>query len=171
MAQRPIYFSRLFVSREPEKGTSYTSTEDEVRQACDQYDAALNHLLNGDAGLMMEIWSHSVDVTALHPVAGRKLGWEQVRPSWEQFAQLCSGGQVTLRDALIRVGTDLAYVVGTNAVQVTVAGEAISYEMRVTRIFRREARVWKIIHQHADVVPALQAILSRLQSSSGQTSS
>ncbi len=147
------------------------STEDEVRQACDQYDAALNHLLNGDAGLMMEIWSHSADVTALHPVAGRKLGWEQIRASWEQFAQLCSGGQVTLRDPLIRVGTDLAYVVGTNAVQVTVAGEAISYELRVTRIFRREAGVWKSIHQHADVVPALQAILGRLQAASVQTSS
>jgi ketosteroid isomerase-like protein len=147
------------------------STEDEVRQACDQYDAALNHLLNGDTGLLMEVWSHSADVTALQPVAGRTLGWEQVRASWEQFAQLCSGGQITLRDPLIRVGTDLAYVVGTNAVQVTVAGEAISFEQRVTRIFRREAGVWKIIHQHADVVPALQAILDRLQATPGQPSS
>ena len=30
------------------------STENEVRQACDQYYTALNHLLNGDAELMME---------------------------------------------------------------------------------------------------------------------
>jgi ketosteroid isomerase-like protein len=115
------------------------STEDEVRQACDQYYAALNRLLNGDAGPMMEIWSHSPDVTVLHPVAGVTVGWEQVRASWEQFAQLCSGGQVTLRDPLIRVGTDLAYVVGTNAAQATVAGETISFELRVTHIFRREA--------------------------------
>src|SRR2546430_15082029 len=103
------------------------STENEVRQACDQYYTALNHLLNGDAELMMEVWSHSSDVTVMHPVAGLPVGWEQVRASWEQFAQLCSGGQVTLRDPLIRVGTDLAYVVGTNAVQATVAGETISF--------------------------------------------
>jgi ketosteroid isomerase-like protein len=147
------------------------STEDEVRQASDQYITALNHMLNGDAGLMIEVWSHSSDVAVLHPVAGLQVGWEQVRASWEQFAQLCSGGQVTLRDPLIRVGTDLAYVVGTNAVQATVAGETISFELRVTHIFRREAGVWKSIHQHADVVPALQAILNRLQAASGQASS
>ncbi len=116
---------------------------------------------------MIEVWSHSADVTALLPVAGRKLGWEQIRTSWEQFARLCSGGQVTLRDPLVRVGTDLAYMVSTNAVQVTVAGEAIAYELRVTRIFRREAGVWKCIHQHADVAPALQAIINRLQAASG----
>jgi ketosteroid isomerase-like protein len=150
-----------------QKGTSYMSTEDEVRQACDQYYAALNHMLNGDAGLMMEIWSHRSDVTVLHQVAGLQIGWEQVRHSWEQFAQLCSGGQVTLINPLIRVGTDLAYVVGANAVQATVAGETISFELRVTHIFRREADGWKAIHQHADVVPAMQAILDRLQASAG----
>jgi ketosteroid isomerase-like protein len=166
-----LLFSRLFVSRESQKGSSDTSTEDEVRQACDQYDAALNQLYNGDATLMMEVWSHSADVTALHPVAGRKLGWEQIRASWEQVAQLCSGGQAILRDPLIRVGTDLAYVVGTTEVHVTIAGEVISYESRVTRIFRREAGVWKCIHQHVDIAPALQAIINRLQAASGESSS
>jgi ketosteroid isomerase-like protein len=116
---------------------------------------------------MMEIWSHSPDVTVLHPVAGVTVGWEQVRASWEQFAQLSSGGQVTLRDPLIRVGTDLAYVVGTDAVQATLAGETISFELRVTHIFRREAGGWKAVHQHVDVVPAMQAILDRLQASAG----
>jgi ketosteroid isomerase-like protein len=147
------------------------STEDEVRQACDQYYAALNHMLNGDAGLMLEVWSHSSDVTVMHPVTGMIVGWEQVRASWEQFAQLCSGGQVRLRDPRIRVGTDLAYVVGTNAARATVAGETISFELRVTHIFRREAGEWKAVHQHADIVPAMQAILDRLQASAGQTSS
>jgi ketosteroid isomerase-like protein len=131
------------------EGTSRMSTEEEVRQVSDQYIAALNRMLNSDAGPMMEIWSHSPDVTVLHPVAGVTVGWEQVRASWKQFAQLCSGGQVTLRDPLIRVGTDLAYVVGTNAAQATVAGETISFELRVTHIFRREAGGWKAVHRYS----------------------
>jgi ketosteroid isomerase-like protein len=147
------------------------STEDEVRQASDQFYAALNRLLNGDAALMMEVWSHSPDVTVLHPVAGVTVGWEQVRASWEQFAHLCSGGQVTIRDPLIRVGTELAYVVATNAAQATVAGETISFELRATHIFRGEAGGWKVVHQHVDLLPAMQAILDRLQASAGQISS
>jgi ketosteroid isomerase-like protein len=62
-------------------------------------------------------------------------------------------------------------VVGTNAAQATIAGGSISFELRVTHIFRREAGVWKSIHQHADVVSAMQAILNRLQAALGQTSS
>jgi hypothetical protein len=49
------------------------SAEDEVRQASDQFYAALNRMLNGDAGPMMEVWSHSSDVTTMHPVVGRSV--------------------------------------------------------------------------------------------------
>ena len=100
----------------------------------------------------------------MHSIGGREVGWEQ-------GAQLFESGYVTLRDPLIRVGTDLAYVVGTNAAQVTVTGETISFELRVTHIFRRETGERKSIHQHVSVVPALQAMLNRLQAASGQTSS
>src|SRR6266568_2641202 len=64
-----------------------------------------------------------------------------------------------------------AYEVGTESVQVTVAGETISFRPRVTHIYHREAGGWKIVHQHTDVEPAMQAILDRLQASAGQTSS
>ncbi len=62
------------------------SAEDEVRQASTQFYAALTRMLNGDAGPMMEVWAQSPDVTAMHPVPGRLVGWEQVRGAWEQFA-------------------------------------------------------------------------------------
>ena len=146
------------------------STEDEVRQASDQFYAALNRMLNGDAGPVMEIWSHSSDVTTMHPVGGREVGWEQVRASWEQFAQLCSGGQGTLRDPLIRVVGDLAYEVGTESGEGTIAGQSFSFEHRVTNVYRREAGGWKIVHHHTDIAPALQEILSRLQPPPGQAS-
>ena len=90
------------------------SAEDEVRQASEQYYAALTGLLTGDAGPLMEIWSHSSDVTAMNPYGGREVGWEQLRPVFEQVAQMCLGSQATVRlkDPLIRVGGDLAYEIG-----------------------------------------------------------
>ncbi len=98
------------------------STEDEVRQASDQFYAALNRMLTGDARPMMEVWSHDSDVTTMHPIGGREVGWEQVRVPWEQ---------VTLRDPLIRVVGDLAYQVGTEAGEGTLAGQQVSFEQRV----------------------------------------
>jgi len=139
------------------------STEDEVRQASDRFYAALNRMGNGDAGPMMEVWSHSSDVTTMHPIGGREVGWEQV-------AAICSGGQVTLRDPLIRVVGDLAYQVGTEAGEGTLAGQQVSIEHRVTNVYRREAGGWKIVHHHTDLSPAMQDILARLQPPPGQAS-
>jgi ketosteroid isomerase-like protein len=50
------------------------ATEDEVRQASDQFYAALNGMANGDARPMMEIWSHTSNVTTMHPIGGREVG-------------------------------------------------------------------------------------------------
>jgi len=72
------------------------STEDEVRKASEQFYAAVNRMVNGDAGPLADIWSHSAVVTTMHPIGGREVGWDKVRQSWEQVAQLASEGQVKL---------------------------------------------------------------------------
>lgn len=144
------------------------STQDEVRQVSEQFYTALNRMANGDAGPMMEVWSHSSDVTTMHPLGGREVGWEQVRVPWEQVAAIASGGQVTLRDQLILVVGDAAYEVGIETGEITLAGQHASFEERVTNIYRLEAGAWKIVHHHSDVQPALQAILQRLQASHAQ---
>ena len=56
--------------------------EDEVRQASQQFYAALNSTLNGDSSPMMELWSHGSDTSTMHPFGSRSLGWEEVRASW-----------------------------------------------------------------------------------------
>ena len=85
------------------------STQGELREASNKFYAALNRMANGDAGLLAGIWSHSATVTTMHPIGGREVGWEQVRASWEQVAQLASGGQVKLDDQVIQVAGDAAY--------------------------------------------------------------
>jgi hypothetical protein len=39
----------------------------------------------------------------MHPIGGREVGWDQVRGSWEQVAQLATQGQVKLSDQFIQV--------------------------------------------------------------------
>ena len=77
------------------------SAEDEVRDASNKFYAALNRMANGDAGPLAGIWSHSATVTTMHPIGGREVGWDQVRKSWEQVAELTSEGQVKLGDQVI----------------------------------------------------------------------
>src|SRR5260370_18199970 len=113
------------------------AAEDEVRQASDRFYAALNSMLNGDPGPMSAVWAHGADVTTMHPIGEREVGWEQVRIPWEQIGSLSSGGQARLRDQLIRVGTDLASEDGVEEGQATMAGGRGSFTHPLTTIYPR----------------------------------
>ncbi len=140
------------------------STEDQVRKASEQFYAALNRVANGDASSMADVWSHSANVTTMHPIGGREVGWGEVKEPWGQTAQLLSDGQVNLNDQLIQVSGDMAYEVGTEQGQAKLAGEQVSFNHRVTNIYRRENGKWKVAHHHADISPVMLDVLSRLQS-------
>ena len=139
------------------------STEDEIRNASKQFYAGLNRMANGNASPLADIWSHGVDVTAMHPIGGRKVGWDAVRASFEQVAKMASDGKIELSDQLIRAVGDVAYEVGIERGQFRLAGERVAIEHRVTNIYRREAGAWKMIHHHTDTSPAMLEVLSRLE--------
>jgi ketosteroid isomerase-like protein len=138
------------------------SAEDEVRNASQHFYAALNRMANGDSGAMADIWSHSATVTAMHPIGGREVGWDAVRASFEQVARIASGGKVELKDQLIRLAGDIAYEMGFEQGQLTLAGHQAAIEHRVTNIYQRQAGAWKMVHHHTDTSPAMLDILSRL---------
>ena len=139
------------------------STENEVHKASEQFYAALNRMVKGDAGSLSDIWSHNGDVTAMHPIGGRQVGWDKVRESFQQVAQIASEGKVKLEDQMIQATGDMAYELGVERGQATLAGQQVTLGQRVTNIYRRETGVWKIVHHHTDVSPAMLDVLKRLQ--------
>jgi ketosteroid isomerase-like protein len=139
------------------------STEDEVRKASEQFYAALNRMANGDARPLADIWSQGAGVTTMHPIGGREVGWDKVRASFAQVAEIVSEGRIRLDDQLIRVTGDLAYELGFERGQAKFAGQQVSLDHRVTNIYRKEAGSWKIVHHHTDVSPAMLDVLNRLQ--------
>ncbi len=141
------------------------STEGDVRRASEQFYAALNRMLNGDAGPLADIWSHGATVSTMHPIGGRQVGWDEVRESWEQVAGLASGGRVTLGNQILNVGDDMAYEIGVERGSFTLGDQQVTdVENRVTNVYRREATGWKIVHHHTDVSQTMVDIVSRLQS-------
>ena len=142
------------------------STEDEIRNASKQFYAGLNRMANGNAGPLADIWSHRADVTAMHPIGGRQIGWDAVRASFEQVAKMASDGKIELADQLIRAVGDVACEVGIERGQFKLAGQRVAIEHRVTNIYRREAGTWKMIHHHTDTSPAMLEVLSSLETRS-----
>ena len=138
------------------------SAEDEVHEASKKFYAALSRMADGDAGSLADIWSHSATVTTMHPIGGREIGWDEVRKSFEQVARLAKAGEVRLDDQFIQVVEGLAYELGVERGKLTLAGQPVSIEHRVTNIYRRESGAWKIVHHHADVSPAMLDVVARL---------
>jgi ketosteroid isomerase-like protein len=131
---------------------------EEVRQASDRFYAALNQGLTGDTSEMFDICSHADDVTTMHPLGGRQIGWPEVRASWEMATNAINGGFVEVRDLQITLlANDAAYTIGTENASATVGGTPVSFSGRCTNVYRRENGVWKIVHHHVDLLPDVAA--------------
>ena len=136
------------------------SSEDEVRAVSNRFYTALSNM---DVTQLGEVWSQSGTVTTMHPMGGEQVGWPEVRKSFEEAAQGMSDVHVELADQRIQTGEDLAYETGIERGRGKVAGEPVEIEHRVTNVYRREGRQWKLVHHHTDVSPAIVDILRRLQ--------
>ena len=134
-----------------------TDAQAEVAKASDQFYAALNQLFKGEMAPMIEIWSHSDDVTTMGPFGLRQKGWKQVRAEFERDAALKLGGHIASKDVLVRAAGDMGYTVcveeGEN---MDSSGKPIRVSHRTTNVFRREGGKWKLIHHHTDLSEALQ---------------
>ena len=138
--------------------------EDDVRAASEEFYAALNRMLAGDARSLSDIWSHSPTVTAMHPIGDWHVGWDDVKSTFDQVAKASTGGQVSITDQLIRVAEDMAYEVGMEHAQFAIAGQPLTVHSRVTNVYRREQGAWKIVHHHGDKSPGISEALARAQS-------
>jgi ketosteroid isomerase-like protein len=134
-----------------------------VRNASKAFYAALNAMLAGDAGPMSAIWSHTTASTTMHPIGGCERGWRKVKGPWGQIATMCQGGSVKLRSAKIHATRDMAVESGVETGTLTLAGATLTIEHRVTNVYVREGRTWKIVHHHADPSAEMIAVLKKLQ--------
>jgi ketosteroid isomerase-like protein len=135
------------------------STDTEVRRASERFYSALNTMVNGNADPLSEVWSHSATVTTMHPIGGREVGWESVGGSWSQVAKMATDGKIGIEDQVIQIDGNMAYEVGTERGQMTLAGKEVPIANRVTNVYRRENGDWKMVHHHADISVVMRDVL------------
>ena len=71
------------------------AAETDVKQASDQFYAALNQMLStGDAGAVATVWSQRQATSTMHPIGGREVGRDEVMATWDQAAPAFSEGKL-----------------------------------------------------------------------------
>jgi ketosteroid isomerase-like protein len=111
-------------------------------------------LINGDPEPRLAIWSTQEPVT-IFGADRTTIGSKEVTQAFRWLATRFS----TLTDyrfELVAAGVsgDLAYTVGYEHITVSIDGGPVApLTLRVTHLYRREDREWKIVHRHADRPP------------------
>jgi ketosteroid isomerase-like protein len=138
---------------------SYSSeSEKQVREAAGQFYSALDSMFEGDLAPMIAVWSHAKDVTYLGPNGGILIGWEQVKKSWEEQANLKLGGRVDPEEMHVTAGETLGIAVNFERGTSYINGKPEKVNIRATNIFRLENGKWKMIGHHTDILPWLESV-------------
>ncbi len=133
-----------------------SGVEGEVRAAFDAFYAALNRVVNRDAGPMADAWWHTPDVSASHPMGDWTVGWDLLAVTWEEFARFFVRGTVEVENVTLHVVGDFAYAFNVEVVFLETPTGLIRFRSNATNVFRREAGAWRLVHHHADKAPVLE---------------
>ena len=109
-------------------------------------------LHNGDAQPRHAMWSREEPVTVFGAWLSHA-GQEDVRALFDQLAETFADC-TSYSNELVAAGAsgDLAYSVHYENTSASVDGEARTYTLRVTHVYRREDGEWRIVHRHGDTL-------------------
>jgi len=104
------------------------------------------------------MWSQREPIT-LFGAWFSDVGWPDVSRTFSTFASRLSDCQ-SFDIELVAAGAhgDLAYLVAYEHTTASVEQTQRTYTLRVTRIYRREDGVWKVVHRHGDEIAAPSAV-------------
>jgi ketosteroid isomerase-like protein len=130
-----------------------SETEQFLAEMLPQQRAAERAIHNGDVEPRLALWSRRDPVT-LYGVKLTGIGWADLEPTFRTVASWFSNS-AAYEFEVIAAGAsgDLAYTVGYEHNRVSVDGLPRTYTLRVTHVYRREDRRWRIVHRHADPPP------------------
>jgi ketosteroid isomerase-like protein len=133
-----------------------------VRKASSTFYSALSRMAAGDVAPMAEAWARTDDVSALHPIGGRDLGYDAVIASFSKVAEIAGGGQIRIEDQMLMLTDELAVETGVETGTLVIAGRTADIHHRVTNVYRRASGQWKLVHHHTDTSAAMLGIVKDL---------
>ena len=133
-----------------------------------QSRAAVARIFKGDSKLAKALFCHQEDVTLGNPFGPFARGRKQLEETLERAAGNYRDGDVTDVELVATYASgDLACVVEVERGRAKVGGgqEILPLALRVTSLFRRENRIWKLVHRHTDLITTPRPASSVIRSS------
>ena len=136
------------------------SAVEDFDEVVEQYHLAIGEFMKGNPEPAKEMFSHRDDVTLANPRGVVAHGWEQVAQAMERAASSRREGEIVGFEVVEKnVTSEIAYVVELERMKGKFSRreEIARYDLRATMIFRPEGATWKVVHRHADQIPATEA--------------
>lgn len=105
---------------------------------------------------MESCWSHTEDVSCIHPGWHRLDGWIDVARSWQAIFSNSRAWKVAEEEVRVVASPELSAVYCVERLE-SVGGQGEPARMQATNIFRKEEGAWKLVHHHASPMPELEA--------------
>lgn len=126
---------------------------EDFEQFLRQRQAAAGEYVSGNPEPLGRLVAQQLPATFFSPRGDVTTGTREVWERYERDASSFSSGSQNAFEALDSAAAgDIAYWVGFQRSQANMRGEdrPVSFDLRVTEIYRREDGQWKLVHRHAD---------------------
>jgi ketosteroid isomerase-like protein len=114
--------------------------------------AACEEFASGRPDDWIAMWSHRDPVSVFGGFGYGATGWDQVEAAIRTASARCRDGRDFHHDQQVKViSGDLAYTAAIETYTVSADGNpAAQTQLRVTQIYRRDNRAWRVAHRHGD---------------------
>jgi ketosteroid isomerase-like protein len=132
--------------------TSTEITDEDIAELIANWSRAAQVYIDGDLRAYAAIARHAEDYTLLPPNGGdARSGFDDSDDAVEWTARNFRGGQAELEVFATYRSGDLAVLVAVERQAGALGGlPSQDWSLRLTLVFRREGRDWRLVHRHAD---------------------
>ena len=126
----------------------------DFEQFMKQREQAAGAFVSGDIGPLSAIAAHTSRASFFGPRGGFEQGAEHVLEVYERDCAHFAAGESRFEILHMAAGDSVAYWTGLQHATTRFKGsdKTVPMRLRVTEIFRREGREWKLVHRHADML-------------------
>ena len=129
------------------------SADNEFAAFLPKYDEAIREFARGRPEKVKDLWSRGPDVTLVGGFGGTvHHGWDDVSARQDWASSQYIDGAVAMEEITRTVKADIAYIVRIEHFRFRTRDkpEELTQDLRVTVVFRREPKGWRVVHRHAD---------------------